>query len=370
MKEFDSLVPNYRKAVERWPDAQNLSHHYEALVDSFEGNGHGLIEIAKSFIECVCLTILGELGKPIVRCNPNTTEILVETLDALGLRNCRGTSELDKVLSAHNKLADALSNMRNHNGPIAHGKDGFIDALTSNHLRTYLLTGDTLLCLLLSSLEGIDPDLQYTREPYERFVHFNDRIDKCVIVESYIDETDSQMIVLSFKTMSLPDGTVLRVEPSRLLYAIDRASYKEILAASVVEVATVEPTEQEQKDGTSLDQSFDFQETAPAPNIVKTYNGKLMPLRTDLEKYMDSLRVPLTLNKPDGSDLLNSLLSSAESNMDTDWAIREHLQARMKVDLRKVLIQFGVNDSAAKECAERLVSWFQTQSVVTGQMEI
>ena len=105
-------------------------------------------------------------------------------------------------------------------------------------------------------------------------------------------------------------------------------------------------------------------------NIVKTYNGKLMPLRTDLEKYMDSLRVPLTLNKPDGSDLLNSLLSSAESNMDTDWAIREHLQARMKVDLRKVLIQFGVNDSAAKECAERLVSWFQTQSVVTGQMEI
>ena len=44
---------------------------------------------------------------------PSTTELLVTTLDRLGLRNTRGASKFDRVLSAHNKLADALNDCRN-----------------------------------------------------------------------------------------------------------------------------------------------------------------------------------------------------------------------------------------------------------------
>lgn len=364
MTELDSLVPNYRKAVNRWPEAPTLSHHYRALVDSYGGNGHGLIEIVRSFIECVCLTVLGEFGKPMPTGSPNTTEMLVSTLDMLGLRNCRGSSELDRVLSAHNKLADALSNMRNHHGPVAHGKDGFLDTLTSNHLRTYLLTGDTLLCLILSSLEGTDPNLQYTREPYDRFAHFHDRIDKSVTVESAIeDDEDSQMILLSFKTTSLQDGIVLRVEPSRLLYAIDRASYIEILDASAIEAGTAEmPQEMQEVEKKSL-ASYSAIQEAPSVLIAANYDGKLSPLREGLGKYIESLRFPAQSSKPDGSNLLNSLLATAESNMGTDWATREVLQARMKIGLRKVLKRFDVTDATAKECANHLVTWFRIQAV-------
>jgi hypothetical protein len=44
-------------------------------------------------------------------------------------------------------------------------------------MRTYLYIGDAILGLLLSALEGKEPDLEFTREPYERFLQFNNQID-------------------------------------------------------------------------------------------------------------------------------------------------------------------------------------------------
>lgn len=364
MNDFDSLVPNYRKAADHWPDAPTLSYHYRALVDNYEGSGYGLIEMVKSFIECVCLTVLGEFGKTMPTGSPNTTDMLVGTLSALGLKNCRGSSELGRILSAHNKLADALSNMRNLHGPVAHGKDGFIDALTSNHLRTYLLTGDTILCIILSSLDGTDPDLQYTREPYEMFSHFHDRIDKSVTVDSSIEyEENSQMILLSFRTASLKEGLVLRVEPSRILYAIDRASYIELLAASAIETATGEmPMDDQEEVESSSIQSSDFEEASSVRDAI-TYEGRLSSLKHDLGKYIESLGLSASSSKPDGSNLLNSLLATADSSMGTDWKAREVLQAKMRINLKKLLKQFGVEERTAKNLANHLATWFKIQSV-------
>ncbi len=139
--DLDTLAPNFRLAKERWSDAPTLSGHYQALADSFSSNSFGLIETVRSFIESVCLTILVDFGKTMPNSTPTTTEMFVETLKCLGLENSRGASKLDKVLSAYNRLADGLSDMRNENGQIAHGKDGFLDSLTKNHTRAFLLTG-------------------------------------------------------------------------------------------------------------------------------------------------------------------------------------------------------------------------------------
>ena len=212
-----TLPPNLWRSRERWPEAPTLATHYEAVVSSYNGNGHGLVETVKSFIECVCITILGEFGKPMPSSNPSTTQLFVETLGVLGLENTRGASKFDRVLSAHNRLADALSDMRNQDGPVAHGKDGFLDTLTSNHTRAFLLTGDTLLCLLLSALEGKNPDLQFTREPYERFSHLHDWIDSSVTVESSVeDEEDLPVIVLTLRTASLSEGALTEAPRARL----------------------------------------------------------------------------------------------------------------------------------------------------------
>jgi hypothetical protein len=102
-----SPLPNYARARDRWPQAQALAHHCEAISSCIAGNGHGVVEYVKSFIECICITILSEFGEPLPSADPVSTELLVAALKPLGLQNSRGASKLDKVLSAFNRLSDA-----------------------------------------------------------------------------------------------------------------------------------------------------------------------------------------------------------------------------------------------------------------------
>ena len=64
MPDLDALAPNYRRAQQRWPDAPTLAKCHESLGASFDTNAHGLVEHVKSFIESVCLTIMGEMREP------------------------------------------------------------------------------------------------------------------------------------------------------------------------------------------------------------------------------------------------------------------------------------------------------------------
>ena len=142
MEPFDAFVPQFRRARERWQEAPTLASHYDAVVKSYEGIAYGIIASVKSFIECVCLTILGEFGKT-VPSETTTTFLLSEALRTLGLDSGRGASKVGKLLSAHNKMADALNEMRNEHDPVAHGKDGFLDTLTTNECRAFLVTADS-----------------------------------------------------------------------------------------------------------------------------------------------------------------------------------------------------------------------------------
>ena len=237
MSEVDELAPNYRRAKERWPAAPNLSHCYGEIVACYASTSHGLVEHVKALLESVCVTILEEFGKPMPSSTPSTTELLVEALRPLGLYNTRGASKMDKVLSGYNRLSEALSEMRNENGPVAHGKDGFLDALEADHARAFLHTGDTILGLLLNALEGKEPDLSQTREPYERFPHHNDRIDRSVGVEAIVDPVGGlPVVVISITTGGAAEAIEIRVEPSRLLYGVDRSAYIEVLSTAAAEL--------------------------------------------------------------------------------------------------------------------------------------
>ncbi len=230
MDNLDTLAPNYRRAQQRWPGAPTLADGYEALAICFYDNAHGLVELVKSFIESVCLTILSEFGQPKPSNNPNSTQLLVAALKALGLSNQRGATKLDAVLSGFNKLSDALSDMRNETGPVAHGKDGFLDSLTVDHTRIFLHVGDAILGVLLNALEGKEPDLSETKESYETFQHYNDRIDRHASMRARIDEdSDRPIVVFTITTGSYEEAFELRVEPSRLLYETDRQAYIEVL---------------------------------------------------------------------------------------------------------------------------------------------
>jgi hypothetical protein len=362
MENLDSLAPHFRLAKERWVDAPALSEHYQSVLESYGGNSYGLMATIKSFIECVCLTILGEFGKSSPSATPTTTELLVEALRCLGLQNTRGASKVDKLLSAHNKMADALSDIRNEDCPLAHGKDGFLDTLTNNERRAFLITADTLLALLLSALEGKEPDLEYTREPYERFEYLHDRIDRNIVADATTEEDgDRQLVVVTLRTGSLQEGFELRIEPSRLLYAIDRTAYVEFLSSSAAPVPS-DMTSDEAKE--TSDVSIDLRRAPdPEPAVaesVSSYDGVLTRLKEGFEQYLRS--VGLIGTDGSGQQLRDSLLAAAESHLGLDWTAREPLVSAMKVALRRTLVRFGIDRRKAESNADQLVSWFKVEA--------
>lgn len=368
MADLDSLAPNYRRAQQRWPDAPTLARSYDALNICFSGNAHGLVEHVKAFIECVCLTIMGEFRVPLPSARPSMTDLLGEALAPLGLRNTRGATKLDRVLSGFNRLADAISRMRNDAGPVAHGKDGFLDAIAADHARAFLHAGDAILGLLLNALEGKQPDLIGTREPYESFLHLNERIDRAVAVEARIDEDeDRQIIVFSVATGPRNEAIELRIEPSRLLYGVDREAYVEVL--KTIDLVEAEDEKNEEAEVAAFEPAIaevpaSVIEPAerPAPEFQTMYEGTLTPLRDGVEAFLQAEGIDLAATVESGARIVDSLLATAEHNMALDWKQRETMQAKLKVACKRVLVRFGCEASKAEDIAERFISWLRVQA--------
>jgi len=369
MPDLDALAPNYRRAQERWPDAPTLARCYEALITCFNGNAHGLVEHVKSFVESVCLTIMGELRVPMPSAQPSTTDLLVAALDPLGLKNTRGATKLDKVLSGFNRLADAIGDMRNETGPVAHGKDGFLDAIAADHARAFLHAGDAILGMLMNAFEGKQPDLIATREPYESFPHLNERIDRAVAVEARIDEDeDRPIVVVSVATGPRGEAIELRVEPSRLLYGIDREAYVEVLKTADLVFAEEEEGGEERaaeagaREGGEAPGPAIGPAEGPVTELVTEYRGDLAALRGGVQAFLQAEGVDPAIAGADGVRLIDSLLATAEQNMALDWKQREAMQAKLKVACKRVLVRFGCAADKADHVADRLVSWLRVQA--------
>lgn len=373
MADLDALAPNYRRAQQRWPVAPTLEKCYQALNVCFAGNSHGMVEHVKSFIESVCLTIMSEFHEPMPSSTPSTTALLVAALRPLGMQNTKGASKLDSVLSGFNRLADALTDMRNDNGPVAHGKDAFIDAVTADHARAFLHTGDAILGVLLNAFEGKQPDLTVTREPYENFPHLNNRIDRAVSVEASVDDDgDSPMVVFSVATGPKGEAIEIRVEPSRLLYGIDRLAYIEVLRNADLVVAEPAQVEEEAPETVAASGSTEsvapdaIPVTEPLTELVSIYSGILDPIRVGVQGFLMAEGLDSALAAEGGAKLIDSLLATAEKNMGLDWKQRVSLQARLKVACKRVLVQFGATPEKAEDVAERFVGWLRVQAPEVG----
>ncbi|VAV95285.1 hypothetical protein MNBD_ACTINO02-2293, partial [hydrothermal vent metagenome] len=287
-------------------------------------------------------------------------------LSPLGLRNTRGANKLDKVLSGFNRLSDALAEMRNETGPVAHGKDGFLDPVTADHARVFLFVGDAILGVLLNAFEGKEPDLSVTREPYESFPHLNERIDRAVSVEARVDEDgDRQVVVFSVATGPMGEVIELRVEPSRLLYGIDREAYIEVLKSVelVVEEAETEREEPETEVEAPepVEVSWSPAEEGPVSILTSAYAGELEAFRHELEVFLTTEGVEPPEAEEGDNRLIDSLLATVEENTGLDWKERKSIQARLKVVCKRVLVHFGVDTDKASEVAGRLVAWLRIQ---------
>jgi hypothetical protein len=365
MSTLDDIAPAFKAAATRWPDAPNIQAHYADLASTFESNGSSLIELCKSFLEMVCITIVTELGKDLpASSRPTTTEYLGCALDALGIRNQRGSSALGTILSGYNKLSNGLSDIRNQEGSVGHGKDGFIDAISERHARVYLLSTDAIIALLLQAYDGVEPSILKTREAHSRFSHHNERIDAATQVEAKVDEDG--VVELSFRAGTLADGFDIRVPASELLYYLDRQAYVDVLDA--LRGMATQPEEE----------IPEAEETAPGPEpAVKPEEAavghkeplarKLQPVTDYQGKYADQVsplydfifHSILGSNSAYATQIQNltyTLLNGMEHLAVIDWSKRTSTHAKVRLFLKRLVKLFSIEE-IEESSIDRIVEW-------------
>lgn len=228
-----------REACAHWRDAPMLQHTFDALQASLEGENDASIDAAKGIVECVCRVIIDQLDDSTSPLKPRSeaaiTEWVSATIRVLKLGDVRDRKFAD-LIKHHNGLAESLIVLRNDAGPLSHGKDGFIQALTVYHRRTAILAADALVAFLHQAYLGAQLDPIRSREPWERFAKDNELIDAHVGLA--VDAEDGDSPTLRFL---LPGGDELpiNIEVSCLLYHLDRDAYVEALNAARGEPASV-----------------------------------------------------------------------------------------------------------------------------------
>lgn len=168
-------------------------------------------------------------------------------------------------------------------------------------------------------------------------------------------------LVITLRTTSQPDGVEIRLEPSKLLYAVDRTAYVELLAASVVNDSAKKPELDTGEDAllpSIQPQALPLRYT----RIVAVYEGPLLPLKTDLATFMETLG-GLESAVAGRTGLVDSLLAVFEGRMGLDWSERDALQAGIKVAIRRTLIKFDVEAPRAEATAERILAWLRTNKL-------
>lgn len=244
--------PAIRECCAHWPNAEMLHQTFEALEKSFQDDNDACIDCAKAIVEVVCRVIIEELDDPSAPIKPKAVypkfgEWVATAVRILKLGDVRDRA-FQKLVSQHHKLTTTLGKMRTAAGPISHGKDGFIERLSSYHRRAAILSADAIVAFLHQAYTEAKLNLSRTREPYERFARQNAMIDDwCSFRDAQIDENGLLEVKVAIHG---PDGfpELLTIETpvSQFLFQFDRPAYVEALNAIVT--ANIEA---EQKAGTA-----------------------------------------------------------------------------------------------------------------------
>ncbi|MCM2348635.1 MAG: abortive infection family protein [Bacteriovoracaceae bacterium] len=345
------IAPSFKQAVNKWPDAIALKQHYDSLELAHSSNSNSTIELTKSFFETVCYTIIEELGAPKpTRASPTTSDIFSCAKRALNIDYIRETNGLGDIISGFNSLSDGLDKLRRFGGSAAHGKDGFIQHISNSHLRTHLLAADSLVSLLLNVLEGIEPNVLTTREPYERFNHLNKKIDQYSRIEAEVNEESGVLEIKVSTTIPDLEGFRIDVLPSAILFELNRPAYKDILQALSSPGVVLPVTELEVEDemleaeAESPDIVTDVEELIPAVTQLSTYDGAL---RDYFEGFINYLREKLTQDDQENVEsVASTILSGVESLIVVDWKSRDVVQSQMRLLIKKVLRELSINVSS------------------------
>ena len=224
--------PGIQAFCSHWRHAPMLQQTLDTLEREFANDSDASIDAAKALVECACRLLVEELDDPAAPLKPAKSDIPIAELLGLATRMLDLGEVRDRafatLIKEYNRLADALRVLRNEAGTVSHGKDGFIRKLSVHHRRAALLAADAIVTFLHEAYLERDPDPVLTLEPFERFAESNATIDEYAAI---IAEADEDGILRARVLLPNEDEITLTVEPSRLLFGVDREAYKLALNA-------------------------------------------------------------------------------------------------------------------------------------------
>ena len=230
--------PGIRAFCAHWKHAPVLQQTFATLEQEFNEENDACIDAAKGLVECACQVLIREIDNllnpirnwpdsPIRDSHPSFKNWVVAAVRLLALSDGRD-DPFNKVISQHFTLTEALGRFRDLAGTVSHGKGGLSNKLSVHHRRAALLAADAIVTFLHEAYLEREPDPVRTFEPYERFEAANAIIDEFVSLRVEPDEDGFLRVVVV-----LPDGedVPLAIEPSRLLFGVDREAYKLVFNA-------------------------------------------------------------------------------------------------------------------------------------------
>ena len=219
--------PGIQAFCSHWRHAPMLQQTLDTLEREFADDSDASIDAAKALVECACRLLVEELDDPAAPLKPAKSDIPLAELLGLATRMLNLGEVRDRafatLIKEHNRLADALRVIRNEAGTVSHGKDGFIRKLSVHHRRAALLAADAIVTFFHEDYLEREPDPVLTMEPLDRFAESNAIIDEHTAI---VAEADEHGILHARVLLPNEDEITLTVEPSRLLFGVDREAYK------------------------------------------------------------------------------------------------------------------------------------------------
>ena len=238
--------PGIQAFCSHWRHAPMLQQTLDTLEREFADDSDASIDPAKALVECACRLLVEELDDPAAPLKPAKSDIPLAELLGLATRMLDLGEVRDRAFATlireHNGLADALRVLRNEAGTVSHGKDGFIRKLSVHHRRAALSAADAIVTFLHEAYLEREPDPVLTLEPFERFAESNATIDEYAAI---IAEADDDGILRARVLLPNDEEITLSVEPSRLLFGVDREAYKLALNACRDAAASRFPVDEE-----------------------------------------------------------------------------------------------------------------------------
>lgn len=196
--------------------AEWSSPHLEEIIETIErglrDESDTAIDGAKCLIEAVCKTILRERGQEIGSRESPTTLIRKATQD-LEITDEDGGENLQLMVRGMAGAASGLESLRDHFGPLGHGRDANHQKLGDWHRLMAARTAETIVVLLFEAHCARATNLRYTRAEFDEADPANEQLDQ---------QADIQ---LDPETFEIVINEAYRFRPSQILYDLDREGY-------------------------------------------------------------------------------------------------------------------------------------------------